>query len=48
MEERLRIACDLLSEDGVIYIHCDDRENAYLKILCDEIFGRKKFIANLV
>jgi len=48
MEERLRFARELLTEDGIIYIHCDDRENAYLKILCDKIFGRDKFITNLI
>lgn len=48
MEDRLKVARDLLTVDGIIYIHCDDRENAYLKILCDEIFGRKHFITNLI
>jgi len=48
MEERLKIAKAILTDDGIIYIHCDDRENAYLKILCDEIFGRKQFITNLI
>ena len=48
MEERLVVARKLLTEDGIIYIHCDDSENAYLKVLCDKIFGRKHFIANLV
>ncbi len=48
MEDRLEVARKLLTEDGIIYIHCDDRENAYLKILCDEIFGREHFITNLI
>lgn len=48
MEERLVIARGFLTADGIIYIHCDDRENAYLKILCDKIFGRDKFITNLI
>lgn len=48
MKDRLVIAKAMLNDDGVIYIHCDDRENAYLKVLCDEIFGRRNFIANLV
>lgn len=48
MEERLKIARDLLTDDGIIYIHCDDRENAYLKTLCDKIFGRGHFITNLI
>jgi adenine-specific DNA-methyltransferase len=48
MEERLKIAKAILADDGIIYIHCDDRENAYLKILCDEIFGREHFVTNLI
>lgn len=48
MEDRLVVARKLLTEDGIIYIHCDDRENAYLKVLCDEIFGREHFITNLI
>jgi len=48
MEERLKLAREFLSNDGIIYIHCDDRENAYLKILCDNIFGRDKFVTNLI
>ncbi len=48
MEERLVVARKLLTDEGIIYIHCDDRENAYLKVLCDKIFGRKHFITNLI
>lgn len=48
MENRLEIAHELLTEDGIIYIHCDDRENAYLKVSCDNIFGRKNFVTNLI
>ncbi|MBU0529454.1 site-specific DNA-methyltransferase [bacterium] len=48
MEERLIVARKLLTEDGIIYIHCDDQENAYLKVLCDKIFGREHFITNLI
>lgn len=48
MEDRLVVARELLTDDGIIYIHCDDRENAYLKVLCDEIFGREHFITNLI
>ena len=48
MEQRLKVSRDLLTDDGIIYIHCDDRENAYLKLLCDKIFGRKHFITNLI
>ena len=48
MEERLVVARELLTDDGIIYIHCDDSENAYLKVLCDKIFGREHFITNLI
>uniref|UniRef100_UPI00404A6387 site-specific DNA-methyltransferase n=1 Tax=Flavobacterium sp. TaxID=239 RepID=UPI00404A6387 len=41
IEERLLIAWDLLSNDGAIFIQVDDNEFAYLKVLCDRIFGRK-------
>jgi len=48
MRDRLEILCRLLSEDGSLWITIDDREAHYLKILCDEIFGRKNFIANVI
>ena len=38
MKNRLEIARELLKEDGVIFIQCDDNEQAYLKVLMDEIF----------
>ncbi len=41
MDKRLRIAKDLLANDGVIYISIDDNEQAQLKLLCNEIFGEK-------
>ncbi len=44
MKNRLEVARDLLNEEGSIFIQCDDNEQAYLKILCDEIFGREHFI----
>ncbi|MFC1803988.1 site-specific DNA-methyltransferase, partial [Thermoproteota archaeon] len=40
MKNRLEVAKDLLREDGAIFIHIDYIEFAYLKVLCDEIFGR--------
>ena len=43
MKNRLEIAKKLLRDDGVICLQCDDNEMAYLKVLCDEIFGRDKF-----
>ena len=42
---RLKIARDLLSDDGVIFISIDDNEQANLKKICDEIFGEDNFIA---
>lgn len=47
MKNRLNIARDLLIDDGVIFVHCDDNEQAYLKVLMDEIFGSENFIANV-
>ncbi|GAA9437642.1 site-specific DNA-methyltransferase [Helicobacter pylori] len=48
MLPRLKLACDLLKEDGVIFISIDDNECANLKILCDEIFGENNFVAEIV
>lgn len=48
MEARLRLARELLSETGVIFISIDDNEHARLKLLMDEIFGVKNFITNIV
>ena len=45
---RLRLARDLLTDDGVIFISIDDNEQANLKKICDEIFGESNFIACLV
>lgn len=44
---RLKLARNLLSDDGVIFISIDDNEQANLKKVCDEIFGEGNFIANL-
>ena len=46
MSRRLRIAKQLLSEKGVIFISIDDNEQAQLKLLCDEIFGENNFVTN--
>mgnify|MGYP000797670943 FL=1 len=43
-EKRLEILRNLLAEDGTIWIQIDDEEQAYLKVLCDEIFGRSNFV----
>ena len=39
MKNRLEVAIDLLSADGIIFVHCDYNEDAYLRVLMDEIFG---------
>ena len=41
MNERLRLAKQLLTDDGVIFVSIDDNEQAYLKVLMDEIFGER-------
>jgi adenine-specific DNA-methyltransferase len=46
MRDRLYVLKDMLREDGTIWISIDDDECHYLKILCDEIFGRQNFIAS--
>ena len=46
MRNRLGFARKLLRQDGVIYVHCDDNEQAYLKVLMDQVFGRENFIAS--
>ena len=48
MKERLEIAKELLSEDGTLWINIDDSESHYLKVICDEIFGRDNFIINFI
>lgn len=48
MKNRLELAKKLLSNDGFIFVQIDDNEQAYLKILMDEIFGREKFIGTIV
>ncbi len=48
MYPRLRLARDLLTDDGVIFISIDDNEVSNLKKICDEIFGEQNFIAQCV
>ena len=48
MLPRLKLARDLLREDGVIFISIDDNEQTNLKILCDEIFGEENFVADFI
>ena len=46
MKNRLEVARQLLRADGVIFVQCDDNEQAYLKVLMDELFGNKHFVSN--
>lgn len=48
MRDRLEVIYNLLSKDGSLWISLDDNEQAYCKILCDEIFGRNNFVANVI
>jgi len=48
MRDRLEIIRRLLSDDGSLWITIDDNEAHYLKVLCDEVFGRANFVANVV
>ena len=45
MRDRLEIIRRLLAEDGSLWITIDDNEAHYLKVLCDEVFGRSNFVA---
>lgn len=47
MRDRLEILRSLLSDDGSLWITIDDHEAHYLKVLCDEIFGRENFVSSL-
>ena len=48
MKNRLELSKQLLSKNGVIFISIDIVEQAYLKVLCDEIFGRENFIGEII
>lgn len=48
MRDRLEILRRLLAENGSIWISLDDNEQAYCKVLCDEIFGRQNFVCNVI
>lgn len=45
---RLKVAKDLLADDGVIFISIDDNEQANLKKICDEVFGSLQFVTNFI
>lgn len=48
MENRLRIARELLADDGTMWISIDAGESHYLKVLCDEVFGRDNYIDEVI
>lgn len=48
IRDRLSILRSLLADDGTLWISIDDNEAHYLKVLCDEVFGRQCFVANVV
>ena len=48
MRDRLEVIYNLLAKDGSLWISLDDNEQAYCKVLCDEIFGRNNFVANVI
>ena len=48
MRDRLEQVRDLLARDGSIWVHCDDSEQAYLKVMMDEVFGRDAFMGTVV
>lgn len=48
MRNRLEVARELMRDDGVIFVQCDDNEQAYLKVLMDDIFGRDNFVNTII
>ncbi len=48
MAKRLRLMAQLLADDGCIYVHCDWRVSAYLRVLLDEIFGRENYANEII
>jgi len=48
MRDRIVMLKRLLHKEGSLWVHCDDSEQAYLKVLMDEVFGRGNFVATLV
>lgn len=48
MKNRLEVAKELLSEEGCIFIFCDDDEQAYLKVLCDQVFMEENFVNTII
>src|SRR6188768_2660214 len=48
MRDRLLLIRDLLAIDGSVWVHCDDAEQARLKVLMDEVFGPANFVATFI
>ncbi|CAG1021510.1 hypothetical protein MTYM_01047 [Methylococcales bacterium] len=48
MYPRLELLRTLLAEDGSIWVSIDDNEGHYLKVIMDEVFGRKNFVGNVI
>jgi adenine-specific DNA-methyltransferase len=48
MHDRLQLLRNLMTNDGSLWISIDDNEAHYLKVLCDEIFGRTNFVATII
>jgi adenine specific DNA methylase Mod len=48
MERRLKLAHDLLADNGLIFISIDDNQHSQLKLLCDSIFGYKNYVNNFI
>jgi adenine-specific DNA-methyltransferase len=48
MKNRLGVARELLSDDGFVFISIDDNEHPYLRLVCDEIFGRANFVSDII
>ncbi|WP_176449317.1 site-specific DNA-methyltransferase [Lentibacillus sp. CBA3610] len=47
MKNRLEVTKTLMKKDGLIFVHCDKNEDAYLKVLMDEIFDRENYITSI-
>lgn len=48
MRDRLVAVRDVLAPDGSLWVHCDDREQAYLRVLLDEVLGEQSFVGTIV
>jgi adenine-specific DNA-methyltransferase len=48
MRDRLVQIYDLLSDDGSVWVHLDDAEMAYLKVIMDEVFGRRNYVTSVI